>query len=109
MCRRASCPLSQKTRLDAWELDRALHDRLVALLAELPPERLPALDREIETLDASVAETVPTGLFSCPPLVGDDPAGILRWVSSATVGPRHDGFIVSLESTPVAGPSPPRS
>jgi len=37
---------------------------------------------------------MPTGLFSCPPLVGDDPAGILRWVSSATVGPTHDGFIV---------------
>ncbi len=37
---------------------------------------------------------MPTGLFSCPPLVGDDPAGILRWVSSATVGPTHDGFSV---------------
>lgn len=37
---------------------------------------------------------MPTGLFSCPPLVGDDPAGILRWVNSATVGPTHDGFMV---------------
>ena len=43
---------------------------------------------------------MPTGLFSCPPLVGDDPAGILRWVSSATVDPTHDGFMVGGSNGP---------